>query len=104
MPGKPKPPSDPREIEWGVRFTRDFKREGKGRYRATLNDDLGAVLDALANRRPLERRHNEHPLKGEWRDFRDCHVRPDLVLIYRISENDVVQLARLGSHAELFGT
>jgi mRNA interferase YafQ len=40
-------------------------------------------------------------LTGQWRDFRDCHIRPDLVLIYRRPDADTLQLARLGSHSEL---
>lgn len=91
----------PRAIEWGGQFKRDHKREKKGQHRATLDDDLGAVLALLVERQPLEPRHHDHALKGEWRDHRDCHVRPDLVLIYRVTEGDVLQLVRLGSHSEL---
>ncbi len=94
-------PAPPREIVWSGRFTRDYKRERKGQHRATLDGDLTAVLDTLANRLPLEPRHNDHALKGEWQDYRDCHVRPDLVLIYRLPDDDTVQLARMGSHSEL---
>jgi mRNA interferase YafQ len=47
-------------------------------------------------------KHRDHPLAEEWRGFRDCHVRPDWVLIYRIEGNEL-QLARTGSHADLFG-
>ncbi len=51
--------------------------------------------------KPLQARHHDHALKGEWKDHRDCHVKPDLVLIYRVTEDDAVQLVRLGSHSEL---
>jgi mRNA interferase YafQ len=43
----------------------------------------------------------DHPLAGEWDDFRDCHVRPDLVLIYRKPDAETLELVRLGSHSEL---
>ena len=49
----------------------------------------------------LEPRHHDHALSGEWKDHRDCHVRPDLVLIYQKSGADTLRLVRLGSHAEL---
>ena len=62
---------------------------------------LVEVLESLVDDRPLEPRHRDHPLAGEWHDHRDCHLRPDLVLIYRKSGEDVLQLVRLGSHSEL---
>ena len=90
-----------RRIEWTGKFKRDYKREKKGQHRATLDDDLFPVVNCLANDEPLEARHRDHALTGDWRDHRDCHVKPDLVLIYRKPDDDTLQLARLGSHAEL---
>jgi len=49
----------------------------------------------------LPRRHFDHPLSGNWNDHRDCHVRPDLVLIYRKPDSERLELVRLGSHSEL---
>jgi mRNA interferase YafQ len=49
----------------------------------------------------LGRRNFDHPLSGEWSDHRDCHIRPDLVLIYRKPDDDSLELVRLGSHSEL---
>ncbi|MFZ9611571.1 MAG: type II toxin-antitoxin system YafQ family toxin [Methylococcales bacterium] len=46
-------------------------------------------------------KHRDHSLTGDWKDHRDCHVKPDLVLIYRKPNDEVLQLVRLGSHAEL---
>ena len=57
--------------------------------------------EALANDQPLEPRHHDHALSGEWGDHRDCHVKPDLVLIYQKSGADTLRLVRLGSHVEL---
>jgi mRNA interferase YafQ len=42
-------------------------------------------------------------LSGDWEGYRECHVKPDLLMIYRKTENDLLRLARLGSHSELFG-
>ena len=90
-----------RKIERTGQFKRDYKREMKGQHRTTLTADLTAVLDALGTDRPLAPRHHDHALTGNWRDHRDCHVRPDLVLIYRLPDDQTLQLVRLGSHAEL---
>lgn len=58
----------------------------------------------LAADQSLAKRYRDHPLTGEWRDHRDCHIKPDLILIYRIyrqSGENIIQLVRLGSHSEL---
>ena len=92
-----------RKIDPTGQFRRDYKREAKGQHRATLDADLVPVLEALARDQPLEPRHRDHALTGEWKDHRDCHVKPDLVLIYRKPDDATLQLVRLGSHSELFG-
>ncbi|MGB8839743.1 MAG: type II toxin-antitoxin system YafQ family toxin [Aliidongia sp.] len=90
-----------RRIEPTGRFKRDYKREAKGRHRAALDAALVPVLQTLARDQPLEPRHRDHALTGDWADHRDCHIKPDLVLIYRKTGDDVLQLVRLGSHSEL---
>ncbi len=82
-------------------FKRDYKREKKGRHRKTIDDDLLNIVTMLANDKPLAERHHDHPLVGEWRDHRDCHIKPDLVLIYRKTDENTLDLVRLGSHSEL---
>jgi mRNA interferase YafQ len=90
-----------RTIEPTGQFKRDYKREAKGKHRATLDADLMPVLDLLVNDEAPEVRHRDHALTGNWSDHRDCHVKPDLVLIYRKPDDDTLQLVRLGSHSEL---
>lgn len=90
-----------RTIEWTSQFKRDYKREGKGQHRATLDVDLFPVVDALANEQLLEPRYRDHSLTGEWKDHRDCHIKPDLVLIYQKPNDDTMRLVRLGSHSKL---
>ena len=90
-----------RTIETTGQFKRDFKRESKGPHRATLAGDFTAVVTALAHDAPLAERHRDHALTGDWKDHRDCHIKPDLVLIYRKPDDAVLQLVRLGSHSEL---
>ncbi len=92
-----------RTIESASAFKRDYKREAKGQYRATLDDTLKPVLLALATDQPLDARHRDHDLSGDWAGWRECHVKPDLLLIYRKADADTLRLARLGSHSALFG-
>lgn len=70
-----------RTIRYTGRFKRDYKREKAGHRGGTLDRDLNEILRLLVADGPLPRRYFDHPLSGEWRDHRDCHVRPDLILI-----------------------
>jgi YafQ family addiction module toxin component len=56
----------------------------------------------LAKDEPLPQRYFDHPLGGEWSDHRDCHIRPDLILIYRKPDDATLELVRLGSHSEFW--
>ncbi|MDC7945115.1 type II toxin-antitoxin system YafQ family toxin, partial [Raoultella ornithinolytica] len=60
------------------------------------NDDLKPVLVALATDQPLDVRYRDHDLSGDWAGYRECHIKPDLLLIYRKSDADTLRLARLG--------
>jgi mRNA interferase YafQ len=90
-----------RTIRYTNRFKRDYKREKSARYGKMLDGDLAEVLKQLSADTPLPRRYFDHPLSGEWKDHRDCHIRPDLVLIYRKPDHAHLDLVRLGSHSEL---
>ena len=88
-----------RTIERTGQFKRDYKREAKGLHRETLENELIAIMTALATDQPLPEKLRDHALSGAWKDHRDCHIKPDLVLIYRKPDNLVLQLVRLGSHS-----
>lgn len=88
-----------RKIERTRQFKRDYKREA--RRSGTLDEAMLPVLQALVQDRTLATRYRDHALTGNWRDHRDCHIRPDLVLIYRKPGDQVLQLVRIGSHSEL---
>jgi len=90
-----------RTIERTNQLKRDYKRELKGQHRATLEDDFRQVVMLLVSDQPLPERYRDHALTGNWREFRDCHVKPDLVLIYQKPDDERLVLARLGSHSEL---
>jgi mRNA interferase YafQ len=90
-----------RAIEETTAFRRDRKKLLK--HDADLAALLNGVVALLATGAPLPRANADHPLKGDWRGYRDCHVRPDVLLLYRLRDDETLELARLGSHAELFG-
>ena len=90
-----------RTIERTGQFKRDYKREAKGHRGKGLDDALLSVLRFLVANKPLPAKYRHHGLVGEWADHRDCHIKPDLVLIYRRPDAQTLQLVRLGSHSEL---
>jgi mRNA interferase YafQ len=90
-----------RTIRRASRFKRDLKRETGGLYRSILATVLPETLNLLINDQPLPPSALDHSLTGDWEGYRDCHLKPDLVLIYRKLGTDELQLARLGSHSEL---
>ena len=79
-----------RTPDYTNKFKRDYKREKRGRHRATLDADLEAVLSALLADIPLEPRRRDHALTGNWKDCRDCHIKPD---------PGTLRLVRPGSHS-----
>lgn len=89
-----------RTIKQTTPFKRDLKRESKGQHRAYLSENFVSVVKTLANDRPLADKFHDHALSHNWQGYRDCHVRPDLVLIYQ-PDDETLQLIRLGSHSEL---
>jgi mRNA interferase YafQ len=90
-----------RTIQQTGRFKRDLKRESRGLNREILSQEFVPIVRSLANDVPLDARYYDHSLGGNWKDYRDCHIRPDLVLIYRKFGDELLQLVRLGSHSEL---
>lgn len=87
-----------------IKNTTQFKKDYKLARRRGLNMDLlKDVVTRLANGEPLDPRHKDHPLSGEWSGHRECHIQLDWLLIYRY-ENDILVLAltRTGTHSDLF--
>ena len=80
-------------------FKKDLKRITKRDYDRAL---LETVIDALRDGQQLSHARRDHPLKGEWKGWRECHIEPDWLLIYKATEVEVL-LARTGTHADLFG-
>jgi mRNA interferase YafQ len=87
-----------RETEPSGRFTRDLKKiEERGLDVALLT----VAIEELAAGNTLARRYRDHQLKGKLRDYRECHIAPDWLLVYRLFD-DVLHLARTGTHEEVF--
>lgn len=88
-----------REIFEQTRFRKDLKKV-KRAERYDVNDLL-TVVTTLAADKPVSPKHRDHSLTGEWVDFRECHIKPDWLLIYRLEPGKLI-LVRTGSHSELF--
>jgi mRNA interferase YafQ len=93
-----------RTIERSSAFKRDYKRaKATPRHSKNLDSLLSAVMERLVSDVVLPESNRDHALSGDWAGYRECHVKPDLQLIYRKVDQDALRLARLGSHRELFG-
>ena len=79
-------------------FKKDIKRLKK---RGNDLDKLKQVIRLLAADEPLEEKHRDHALIGNWAGSRDCHIEPDWILIYR-NETDTLFLERSGNHSDIF--
>ena len=87
-----------------VKLTGKFRKDYKLAMKQKRNIELlDKVITALAKGEELDEKYKDHDLKGDWKGYRECHILPDWLLIYRYDEDVLVLvLARLGSHSELF--
>ena len=93
-----------RTIDRSAAFKRDYKRlKATPRYNKTLDALVSQILTLLLTDQVLPNNNRDHLLTGNWAGYRECHIKPDLLLIYRKPDPDTLRLARLGSHSELFG-
>ena len=81
-------------------YSKDYKKSVKKLDKQSLQM-LTVVIDRLANDEILEPKFKDHQLKGKLEGFRECHIKPNLLLVYKITK-DELHLVRLGSHSELF--
>ena len=88
-----------------VRYSKQFKKDFKlAKKRGLPLQELKDILEKLANGEVLEEKHHDHNLTGDYVSFRECHIRPDWLLIYRINQGELVLVAqRTGTHSDLFG-
>jgi mRNA interferase YafQ len=87
------------KLEYSTQFKKDFKKIAK----LPIPDivEVGHLIKQLQLGETLPEKYVDHPLSGDWQNYRDCHVKPDLVLIYKI-DSSYLKLARIGTHSELF--
>jgi mRNA interferase YafQ len=85
-------------IYYTTQFKKDYKKIKK--HNKDLNK-LQDVIDKLFNGIELDPKHHDHPLSGEWKSHRDCHIEPDWILIYLRTSDELI-LERTGSHSDLF--
>jgi mRNA interferase YafQ len=82
--------------------TNAYRRDIRKLVRQGKNlEELYTVLEMLVMEQPLPVKYRDHVLTGNWRGRRECHIRPDWLLIYKIEEQ-TLYLERSGSHSELF--
>lgn len=82
-------------------FKRDYK---KAKKRGLDMRELQSVLDTLCAEEPLAERHHDHALVGTYAGFRECHIRPDWLLVYAVDKGKLILTAsRTGTHSDLFG-
>lgn len=86
-----------------VVLTSSFKKDYKRLNRSGKHEmqDLQDIVEKLANGLPFDQKHHDHALTGNLNDCRECHIKPDWLLIYRIVGIELI-LVRTGSHSDLF--
>lgn len=90
-----------REVVWTGQFKKDYKLAMKRHMNMDLIDD---VIRKLANGEDLPENNRDHELSGNWKGFRECHIMPDWLLIYKVNDGLLVlTLTRTGTHSDLFG-
>ena len=88
------------DIVWTNQFKKDYKQAMKRNKNISLLDE---VIRKLANGEKLPAKNRDHDLSGAWIGYRECHIQPDWLLVYRL-DGDVLllTLTRTGSHSDLF--
>lgn len=88
------------KLESTSKFRRDVRRLHRRGYDLSL---LESLIDRLAREETLEPQYRDHPLSGEYSGSRECHIRPDWLLVYRVDRRRLVLIEqRTGTHADLF--
>lgn len=91
-----------RTIEWTSAFGRDYKRTKATPRHRDVETVLAEIVNLLADDKPVKEKHRDHALSGNWKNYRECHLKPNLLLIYNKPDSQTLRLVRMGSHSELF--
>ena len=85
-----------------IELTNSIKKDlKKYKHQKEVLLELQEIIELLAKKKALPSKHRDHNLIGDWITHRECHVRSDILLIYKV-EDGVLFLTRFGSHSELF--
>ena len=85
-----------------IKTTNKFEKEYKKAIKSGKDiKKLDHIFFKLANELPLDKKYNDHPLKGNYKNRRECHIEPDWLLIYKLDDNFII-FERTGSHSQLF--
>ena len=93
-------------FKYNLRITNRFKKHLKQIAKRNINNvkKINDVVNSLQKGETLEAKFKDHAIVGNWTGHRDCHILPDLLLIYKIEENILIlELVDTGTHADLFG-
>ena len=89
-------------MKYNVKFAHAFKKSYR-KLAQKEQDLMFELIDRLANNETLEEKHHDHKLKGEFLGYRECHIKPDLLLLYQKHDDILVLVCiNVGSHRELF--
>jgi mRNA interferase YafQ len=91
-----------RTIEWTNAFKRDYKKALANPRHRDFAPLLERAASELANDAILAAKYRDHALSGDYTEHRECHLKPDPLLIYKKTDEATLRLVRLGSHSELF--
>ena len=89
-----------REVQYSSQYRRDYKKAKKQGKDISM---LREVIGLLANDEPLPEKNHDHALQGNWNGYRECHITPDWLLVYKKTDKDelILLLARIASHSKL---
>ncbi|MCL2616170.1 MAG: type II toxin-antitoxin system YafQ family toxin [Defluviitaleaceae bacterium] len=85
--------------DYTTKFKKDYRRAIKRNLEISLIDD---IIKNLIDEIPLDDKHRDHPLYGDYIGCRECHIKPDWLLIYQIADG-IIAFERTGTHSDLFG-
>lgn len=88
------------EVQPTTKFKKDLKLCKSRGYDINL---INKIIGKLANEEPLEEKNKDHALHGNWEGYRECHILPDWLLVYKYVEGELIlYLTRTGTHSDLF--
>ncbi|OHA84356.1 MAG: hypothetical protein A2937_01290 [Candidatus Yonathbacteria bacterium RIFCSPLOWO2_01_FULL_47_33b] len=93
------------ELAFAKSFRTSIKRLSQSKDSRIISARLEVVVESIRQRKTIDRKYKDHALRGEYLGYRECHIKPDVLLLYEVDEQMLlVTLVNIGSHSELFGS